>query len=220
MVMVDVGEDRGEVQTFSVHKEIICNYSDYFRAACTGEFLEAKSGRVRLPEDHAELFDLFVQWVYSQNLEQVLAQATRPLWTTLVELYILADKLRALTLKNTIMDRMLCKAHGALRYSRGREEFPSNADISLAYDNTPPPTSPMTKFFAELFSLKRAFISEEFTIEKDEVPKDYLYDLALALRLRWDGRYGLPSVMKELCRYHEHDSAEQPSCTKPDYIAG
>ena len=215
--MVEVGEDHGELQTFSVHKEIICHYSAYFRAACKGEFLEAKTGKVKLPEDRIELFDLFVKWVYSQNLEKVLADVADvalPFWTALIDLYVLADRLQVLTLKNAILDRMLCKAHGALRDSRGRDKFPSNADICHAYENTPP-TSPITTFLAELFALRR-----DFTIEKDEVPKDYLYDLALGLRLRWDCRYGLPPLMKEPCRYHEHDGAEKPGCTKPDYHLG
>lgn len=212
--MVDVGKDDGELQTFSVHKEIVCHYSDYFRAACKGEFLEARSGKVKLPEDRAEIFDLFVQWVYSQNLGQVLAEVALSPWTTLIELYVLADKLQVSTLKNAIVDRMLCKAHVALRKARGRDKFPSNADITLAYENTPP-TSPLPKFLSELFALRR-----DFAIEKDEVPKDYLYDLALGLRLRWNGSNGLPTLMKELCRYHDHDSAQKTSCTRPEYHLG
>lgn len=214
MVVVAVGTNEDELQRFSVHRDIICQYSAYFRAACTGEFVQAKSGKFKLLEHRAEIFDLFLQWLYSQNLQQVLANVELPSWTTLIELYMLADTLLVQTLKNAIMDRLLCKAHVALRQLRCRERFPSNADISLAYENTPP-TSPMTKFLSELFALLR-----DFTIEKDEIPKDYLYDLALGLRLRLDGSSGLPPLMKEPCRYHEHDSAEKSKCTRPIYCLG
>lgn len=153
--------------------------------------------------------------MYSQNLKRVLVGATLPSWTTLIELYVLADRLQALALKNAIVDRLLCKAHVALwKKLPGRESFPSNAEITFAYENTPP-TSPITKLISEVFALL-----EEFTIEKDEVPKDYLYDLALGQRLRWDGRRGLPPPMKEPCRYHEHYSAQRPVCTSPDYDRG
>lgn len=202
MVLVDAGGNNGGLHTFSVHKHIICHSSAFFKAACTGQFLEAESQKVKLPDDRAELFDLFVQWLYSQNLKQIFEDVTLPIWRTLIELHILADKLQVLKLKNTILDQMLCKADEAL--GRGparmpaREGFPTNVDISLAYENTPV-TSPMRKFLAELFALLR-----DFSVEKDEVPKDYLYDLAMAMKLPWFvGGYGLPGDMKTRGRYHE-----------------
>lgn len=201
MVLVDAGENNGGLLTFSVHKHIISHSSAFFKAACTGHFLEAESQKVKLLDDRAELFDLFVQWLYSQDLKQILKDVTLPIWRTLIELYMLADKLQVLKLKNTILDQMLCMAGEVFirvpSRPPAREEFPTNVDISLAYENTPV-TSPMRKFLAELFALL-----PDFSVEKDEVPKDYLYDLAMAMKFHWVARYGLPDDMKKRGRYHE-----------------
>lgn len=199
MVQVDVGNGDGDSHTFVVHKEIICHHSPFFKAACTGHFREAEDRVVKLPDDRAELFDIFLQWLYSQNLQQVFAEVTLPAWTTFIELYILADKLQVRTLKSAIMDQMVCRAVAA-GGSYQREKFPTNADIRLAYETTPP-TSPMRQFLAELF----AFL-QELPIDKDEVPKDYLYDLAIAQRLGGDWQYPMRSILRTPCRYHEREN--------------
>jgi len=62
---------------------------------------------------------------------------------------------------------------------------------------------------AELFALLQTF-----STEKDEVPKDYLYDLALALWFGGKAAPGLPASMKKRCRYHEHDTTEVSVCVR------
>ncbi|MCJ1365703.1 hypothetical protein MMC16_004828 [Acarospora aff. strigata] len=206
MVTVDVGGENGDLQTFAVHKNILCQQSSFFKAALMGRFKEAAAGKVELPEDRPELFDHFVQWIYTQDLKQVIAEATPSRWTTLFKLYVLADKLQVETLKNAIMDYVLYMAQVAVKDGAPRAEYPTNADISAVYENTPP-ASPMRKFLSELFALL-----PKFSIEKDEVSKDYLFDLAIVLRLHNKVSTGLPCIMKEPCRYHEHDSAEKRTC--------
>ncbi len=209
MITVEVGSHDGDLQTFGLHKNIVCQYSAFFKAACMGRFKEAETGKISLPDERADLFDLFVQWVYSQRPKQIFTELASPVWTNLTGLYILADKLQVPVFKNALMDYILCKVHRSMMNVTLLEvDFPSHSDISAAYENTPP-TSPMRRFLAELFA--SSFL-KDLPIKKDQVPKDYLYDLAIALRLGAEPAYGLPPVMYEVCRYHDHANGENPHC--------
>lgn len=184
-----------------MHKGLVCCYSAFFRAACTAESKEAISGHVRLPDDSAEIFDLFMQWLYTGKLQDDAFDAKQGSWTESIKLYILADKLQVPTIKNAVLDQMVSTADHAVAFSYEKDKFPSNADISLAYGSTSQ-TSLMRTFLAELFA-----IMQSFSIEKDEIPKDYLYDLALSQRAGKRVAGGPPTSMKTPCRYHEYDEA-------------
>jgi hypothetical protein len=52
---------------FHVHKDVICHYSEYFRAAFNGRWIEAEED-VKLEDIDVEVFELFVHWLYAQEL--------------------------------------------------------------------------------------------------------------------------------------------------------
>ena len=61
MVDIYVGAKR---KTFRLHENLLCDRSDYFKATFQGEFAEAKSKELYLPEDDDASFELFVNWLY------------------------------------------------------------------------------------------------------------------------------------------------------------
>lgn len=138
MITVSIGENIGDVHEFGVHKNLVCHYSAFFTAACTGQSREATSGEVKLPKGGAENFDFFVQWLYTPKLDGILTKTKLPFWTTIIELYVLADKLQIPALKNAILDELMSRADYAVVFACFRENFPTNADICAAYANTPP----------------------------------------------------------------------------------
>ena len=56
-VTVEVGPLR---QVFYVHKRLLCDNSEYFRAALMGSFVENVKQSVKLPEDDPKMFHEFV----------------------------------------------------------------------------------------------------------------------------------------------------------------
>ncbi|TLD28393.1 hypothetical protein PspLS_03129, partial [Pyricularia sp. CBS 133598] len=51
-------------QTFNVHCTILSAQSDFFRVACSGNFKEALTGRINLPEDDPAILEILVEYVY------------------------------------------------------------------------------------------------------------------------------------------------------------
>ena len=52
---------------FDVHKDVICEASEFFKAAFEGKFIESH-GIIRVPEQEVTTFKLFIRWVYSRRL--------------------------------------------------------------------------------------------------------------------------------------------------------
>jgi hypothetical protein len=51
-----------------IHESLLTTYSDFFRAALTGGFVEAEEKMVKLEEDRSQTFVFFVHWLYHQRL--------------------------------------------------------------------------------------------------------------------------------------------------------
>jgi hypothetical protein len=51
-----------------IHESLLTTYSDFFRAALTGGFVEAEEKVVKLEEDRSQTFVFFVHWLYHQRL--------------------------------------------------------------------------------------------------------------------------------------------------------
>ena len=56
---------------FIVHKNIVCGVSEFFWAACSGSWSETQesSSCVRLPEQDADAFRIFLYWLYTSELQ-------------------------------------------------------------------------------------------------------------------------------------------------------
>lgn len=64
LVTILVGPEQA---SFAVHKELLCDRSEFFRAACNGNFKEAE-GVVKLPEQDAATFKHFIYWLYTEKI--------------------------------------------------------------------------------------------------------------------------------------------------------
>ena len=60
-----------ENNKFTLHKDLLCNRSDYFRACFDGKFHEAEKKEVRLLGDNVEAFKLFVDWLYGAPVKEI-----------------------------------------------------------------------------------------------------------------------------------------------------
>ena len=73
IVIIYVGPGKSR---FDVHKGLLCSVSDFFKAACNGQFIEGK-GIVTLPEQEESTFRYFVYWLYTGKLRGLFYPATR-----------------------------------------------------------------------------------------------------------------------------------------------
>lgn len=108
---VIVGEHS---ELFTVHVDRICEASPFFAAACSKQWIEGRTRIVRLPEQSAEYFRDYIDWVYSHqvNLKELkceLAKAEntekepKALIHAYCEIWVIADYLRDSACKNACL---------------------------------------------------------------------------------------------------------------------
>ena len=65
-ITILVGKDE---QRFTVHKDIICEKSEFFQAACSQRRREEQEMVVRLPDLRAPyMFPVYMDWVYTDDM--------------------------------------------------------------------------------------------------------------------------------------------------------
>jgi hypothetical protein len=64
IVTVYIGPEK---KPYNVHEDLICYHSEYFRTAYNGQRREAEEGVV-LADIESEVFNLFLHWMYTQNI--------------------------------------------------------------------------------------------------------------------------------------------------------
>ena len=146
MVTLFVGPERAQ---FLVHKDVICQVSDFFTKAFNSEFSEAKTASMDLPEEDPNLFEVFVRWLYHPLIEdakETHPDAEKKSHTLLVRLYLLADKYSIVTLKRSIIDHLVFY----IRLNPAGIYAPSLHDLSKIYENAPA-SSGLRKLFLDWF---------------------------------------------------------------------
>lgn len=68
VVTVNVGSDNAEENTFVPHAELLSFYSPFFKTMMSGNWPEAKTGIINLPDDDPDVFDVFQNWLYGHGL--------------------------------------------------------------------------------------------------------------------------------------------------------
>ncbi|KAK0112499.1 hypothetical protein ONS96_001735 [Cadophora gregata f. sp. sojae] len=153
--------------TFQVHKNYLCHYSPYFRAALTGPFIESSDQSVQLEDTSPSIFGIFVNWLYTQTL--INKSSEQPLSSHLFKLWILADKMLIPRLQNDILS-MLEEA----RKSKG---LPS-AVFAYVYENTAE-GSVLRRYIVEMCMAKT-----EAMKNPDDYPRELLLEIVVEGRRR------------------------------------
>ena len=125
MVNIFVGAER---MKFHLHRDLLCDRSDYFRACFVGDFKEAQQKELSLPEDNAESFELFVTWLYSTHLKEISSTDELPAYFALA---VLANKLCLEYLQNQATDHIL-------RFYRTNPRSVDHQYLRYVYQNTCP----------------------------------------------------------------------------------
>jgi hypothetical protein len=128
-VIVRVG---AEAKKYTLHKRLLAHHSEYFRGALSGNFRETDDGVVLLDDVMAEVFDIFVDWLYEKRLPDCFG--TPGVYKDRVSIkyhaYVLADRLVVPGMKKEIMDRLFV----ILATPRN---YPAYGVITFAFRNLP-----------------------------------------------------------------------------------
>ncbi|KAK3696781.1 hypothetical protein LTR37_017805 [Vermiconidia calcicola] len=124
VITVSVGSDNIE---FTVHQDLICDRSPFFKAACSRNWTEAKERRINLPDQNPKAIKIYFEWAYSQRqdlgdlaraviksevpqlrAEQMSNRSWREeTFIILRDLWVLADYLGDNVFKNITMDSLI-----------------------------------------------------------------------------------------------------------------
>lgn len=99
MVAVFIGPDKIR---HDIHKDLICHHSDYFRRVYNGSWKEVHEG-VTLPDVEPEIFNIFVNWLYSQVVPSERADILRVSETPLPKDHGIYPVCKFLILKATVL---------------------------------------------------------------------------------------------------------------------
>lgn len=114
-----MGEDE---RAFLIHKNIACDKSDFFKAACNSDWKERKEKTIRLPNTEVRTFTIFACWLYTNELD-LNGTGQKPIWSTgmdaelrrntwmdIYRCYVLGDFLNSAQFCNTLVDELLASA--------------------------------------------------------------------------------------------------------------
>lgn len=190
-------------KAYVLHKDLLCFYSDYFRAAFDGPFKEAAERKLRLPDVEENVFDRVQLWLYTRNLQ--LPTDDSDIFEILVDLWIFGDQHQIPLLQNRVMDELFDRCEAA--------DSVASYLIGTVYAKTLA-GSPLRKAFIEIvaWSMKiepdaGIFICPE---QSEYWTKDSLIDLVFAInQARLSKTVSYPDLPRRpKCFFHIHGKDE------------
>jgi hypothetical protein len=142
-----------------------------------GDWKEAEERVVNLPEDHPDIFKIYVHLLYTGKLavrpDEIPDNYTRGTEsTTLAELYVLAEKLRDVESKDAVITAMIVASRDVQQ--NGKMYYPGPYPISIIYEGTPE-KSLARKFLIDCYTSRDTGIG----FRVDDYPKDFQRELLL-----------------------------------------
>ncbi|KAL8917549.1 MAG: hypothetical protein Q9172_005805 [Xanthocarpia lactea] len=128
-VTVIVGKDR---RSFNVHRDLLCDRSEHFRAALLGKFQEAQSGIIEFPDEKETTFMHFLGCIYGQNPAQ---PTTFEGFRDIVALMCFSKQILLVKLENQCMNSI--RAYFRAKGANGNRPAVTTREISVAYDALP-----------------------------------------------------------------------------------
>lgn len=112
---------------YGIHKALLCHHSSFFKAALTGNFMEAEHGTINMEDEDEETFSRFHAWLYTRDFwrdEDEKIQLLRPA----LDICLFAEKRFVLSLHNAIIDLIIRECCKDSRYELSAE----NAGICVS----------------------------------------------------------------------------------------
>ncbi|KAG9672397.1 hypothetical protein KCU99_g6937, partial [Aureobasidium melanogenum] len=136
LVTIKVGSEK---KKFAIHKDLLTFYSDFFRGAFNGSFIEAAEGKLSLPDVEVPIFDIFNQFLYTGRLADGEGHTLRSI--TLINLWLFGDRFIVPCLQNSAIDALGKRFHKSL-------SLPTRFN-KLIWENTLP-SAPLRKYMLDI----------------------------------------------------------------------
>lgn len=208
-VVVEIGTEH---MKYHLQKSFLTHYSDYFKKALMGPWEEAEKGIIPLHDVEPAVFNIFVDWLYTQKLPEQpdlwlrSAELPRPevlqphdqVGMLMIKLHVFADR---------FLVHALCQAMSrviiAHYYNNDINIVPHYEIIIYAFQNLPPQAK-LLDFFVEL-QCKLWHLSldseDDRKIEK-QLPHDFLLRFMKRIGFLQDTGLFLEGI--DVCNFHEH----------------
>jgi hypothetical protein len=186
---------------FSVHEELVCASSAFFKGALSHNWAESQQRSVRLEEEEPDAFEIYLQWLYRGTLpvpkwdrithKRRSAQAD---FLLLAKAYVLGDKLQDGDFADTVIDALVMANNDEVELIWGDT-------ISYIFENTPD-SSPARDFLVDALYCEHC---RDTLGKEDDFPKNFLFRLA-EMAVTYD-RESYREEFDEACngcRYHQH----------------
>ena len=124
-VTLVVGESK---TTFQFHEVDLFEASPFFKTAFNSKFREGSERTMTLPEDDAEAFEDFAEWLYSRKFE-ISPQPGKATYMGPLKLFVLANKYNVNELKDVIIEKI---------FTLGKQlgTRPSPTEVAYIYEHT------------------------------------------------------------------------------------
>lgn len=209
MVKITVGKEHKE---YSVHKDLLCHYSSFFRGALNNSFKEGEEQAVTLDDERTDVFEAFIHFVYTGQLmddetkidyatlngEETINHSSRT-QRLMIKIWIFGDKRGAPRVQN--------QALNALHADICQSKLTWRSSVPLIYDNTNDGAC-LRAFWVErsigdnVSDYREAFKDGEYSAE-------YLADICdRHADLSANGETAGDLSQVDLCRFHIHDSED------------
>ncbi|KAL8952748.1 MAG: hypothetical protein Q9222_001359 [Ikaeria aurantiellina] len=153
--------------TYVTHAEMLAHHSPFFKIAMTGNWLEAKTGVIELPEDDWRVYEVFQNWLY-QEILYVDVDAEIPGF--LLKLWVFGDKVQVAAFQNTVIE--------VLRLQRTNPNRLFNQkDVRYAFDHTDD-GSPLRQLILDMFIYEGPLEGSITTWLAEDYPEAFIAGVA------------------------------------------
>jgi len=210
MVDIYVGNRQ---RHWALHRNLLSYHAHFFNEnlPINDEYMKTEDGKIELPGEDAEAFELLVKWLYQGKIEDVSKMPMDKKWDyayTCQKLYLFCEKVGLQQLKNVAIDQFRKGCHEA-------GLVPGPEEMKPIYENTQP-SSPFRKLVSRIAA--RQIMDPEG--DKDaatykpcfEASPDFAIDVINAIKDGAGSSLFDDPTEGNTCRYHEHDNGE--SCHK------
>ncbi|KAF2499051.1 hypothetical protein BU16DRAFT_261072 [Lophium mytilinum] len=166
---------------FHVHCDLLCECSTVFRSGFMGGFKEASDRIMKLDDTSQSTMQLFMQWLYNDELKPILEKSTSDRETfhenDLLDLYIFGDRYNIPALRRGVM----C----IFRDSTNNNGKYVTLDLVIrAYDNLPE-DAPLCHWLAFVFAYRRDLTFNEHRDKLPLLPQPFLLRIAILSQSRF-----------------------------------
>ncbi|CAE7193345.1 hypothetical protein HRS9139_08941 [Pyrenophora teres f. teres] len=207
LAIVKVGADK---TTYTLYRSLLVEHSEYFKKALTGTWKEAREGVVILQDVECIVFEVFIDWLYTQRLPKEIDSSAdetgcQPAGDSLllqVKALIFGDRIVSPNFHQAVRDATI---NGLI----GRGAPPYYFSIGYAFDNLPD-DHPILDLIVEVQC--REFSESMDTEDNGEIkgraalPNDFL--IRVMIRYSSFKENGWPESVINPCDYHGHVSEE------------